>query len=44
VYDISRYDGSMKTYSRARDAYDRVNDLVEVSIRNSWNSQLGAGD
>lgn len=41
VYDISRYDGSMKTYSRARDAYDRVNDLVEVSIRNSWMSQLG---
>lgn len=40
VYDISRYDGSMKTYSRARDAYDRVNDLVEISIRNSWNSQL----
>ncbi|MEC4717929.1 AAA family ATPase [Noviherbaspirillum sp. CPCC 100848] len=40
VYDISRYDGSMKTYSRARDAYDRVNDLVEVSIRNSWTAQL----
>jgi chromosome partitioning protein len=43
VYDISRYDGSMKTYSRARDAYDRVNDLVEVSIRNSWTSQLNEG-
>jgi chromosome partitioning protein len=43
VYDISRYDGSMKTYGRARDAYDRVNDLVEVSIRNSWTSQLSEG-
>jgi chromosome partitioning protein len=43
VYDISRYDGNMKTYSRARDAYDRVNDLVEASIRNSWSSQLGEG-
>lgn len=43
VYDISRYDGSMKTYSRARDAYDRVNDLVEVSIRNAWTSQLSEG-
>jgi chromosome partitioning protein len=43
VYDISRYDGSMKTYSRARDAYDRVNDLVEVSIRNSWAAQLSEG-
>ena len=40
VYDISRYEGSLKTYSRARDAYDRVNDLVEVSIRNSWAAQL----
>lgn len=40
VYDISKYDGSMKTYSRARDAYDRVNDLVEISIRSSWNAQL----
>jgi chromosome partitioning protein len=43
VYDISRYDGNMKTYGRARDAYDRVNDLVEVSIRNSWTSQLSEG-
>jgi chromosome partitioning protein len=43
VYDISRYDGSMKTYSRARDAYDRVNDLVEISIRNSWASQISEG-
>jgi chromosome partitioning protein len=43
VYDISRYDGSMKTYARARDAYDRVNDLVEVSIRNAWTSQLNEG-
>ncbi len=40
VYDISRYDGSMKTYSRARDAYDRVNDLVEVSIKNCWARHL----
>ena len=43
VYDISRYDGSMKTYGRAREAYDRVNDLIEVSIRNSWTSQLSEG-
>lgn len=44
VYDISRYEGSAKTYSRARDAYDRVTDLVEVSIRNSWMSQLSEGE
>lgn len=43
VYDISRYEGSAKTYSRARDAYDRVIDLVETSIRNSWSAQLNEG-
>jgi chromosome partitioning protein len=43
VYDISRYEGSAKTYSRARDAYDRVIDLVEASIRNSWAAQLNEG-
>ena len=40
VYDISKYEGSMKTYSRARDAYDRVNDLIEASIRGSWARQV----
>lgn len=44
VYDINRYEGSAKTYSRARDAYDRVTDLVEVSIRNSWLAQLSEGE
>lgn len=39
VYDISRYDGNMKTYKRARDAYDRFAELVEESIRSSWLSQ-----
>ncbi|WP_019142565.1 AAA family ATPase [Noviherbaspirillum massiliense] len=44
VYDVNRYEGSAKTYSRARDAYDRVIDLVEVSIRNSWMAQLSEGE
>ncbi|MBP8286626.1 MAG: AAA family ATPase [Rhodoferax sp.] len=39
VYDISKYDGNMKTYKRARDAYDRFADLVEESIRSSWAGQ-----
>lgn len=43
VYDVSRYDGSQKTYRRARDAYDRVTDLIEDSIRTSWAQQLSAG-
>ena len=43
VYDVSRYEGSQKTYKRARDAYDRVNDLMETAIRMSWLSQLSEG-
>jgi len=39
VYDISKYDGSLKTYKRARDAYDRVSDLVEQSVQGSWAGQ-----
>ena len=40
VYDISRYDGSMKTYRRARDAYDRVADLIEEAVIVSWYQQI----
>lgn len=36
VYDIARYDGNLKTYKRARDAYDRFVDLVEQSIQSAW--------
>jgi chromosome partitioning protein len=36
VYDIGRYEGAAKTYKRARDAYDRVTDLVEQSVRACW--------
>jgi chromosome partitioning protein len=39
VYDISKYDGNLKTYKRARDAYDRFADLVEESIQGSWAGQ-----
>lgn len=39
VYDIAKYDGSLKTYKRARDAYDRLTDLVEQSVQTSWASQ-----
>jgi chromosome partitioning protein len=36
VYDISRYEGNAKTYRRAREAYDRVNEIVEQSIIAYW--------
>ena len=39
VYDISKYDGNLKTYKRARDAYDRFSDLIEQSVQGSWAGQ-----
>jgi len=36
VYDIGKYEGAAKTYKRARDAYDRVTDLIEQSVRSCW--------
>jgi chromosome partitioning protein len=41
VYDIGKYDGAAKTYKRARDAYDRVTDLVEQSICACWSPSSG---
>ena len=44
VYDISKYAGSRKTYQRAREAYDRVVKLVELSIMGCWQrSEIDAG-
>lgn len=42
VYDIAKYDGSLKTYKRARDAYDQVASYLEQSIRRSWAGQLAS--
>jgi chromosome partitioning protein len=39
VYDISRYDGSAKTFKRARDAYDTFVSHIEGSIRSVWQQQ-----
>ena len=36
VYDISRYDGSAKTFKRARDAYDTFVSYIEGSVRSVW--------
>lgn len=40
VYDIGKYEGNLKTYRRAREAYDRVVDLIEQSIVVSWAQQI----
>lgn len=36
VYDVSRYDGSAKTFKRALDAYEAFVGYVEESIRSVW--------
>lgn len=41
VYDVSRYDGSARTFKRARDAYDSFVGHIEGSIRAVWARQAG---
>lgn len=40
VYDVMKYDGSAKTFKRARDAYDQFVTFVDGSIRSVWHKQL----
>ena len=40
VYDVSRYDGSARTFTRARDAYDSFVGHIEGSVRAVWARQL----
>lgn len=42
AYDVSRYDGSAKTFKRARDAYDLFVSYVEGSVRSVWRKQVDA--
>jgi len=42
VYDVGKYEGNQRTYKRALDAYDRVNELFEEIIRAAWRRHLGA--
>jgi chromosome partitioning protein len=39
VYDVARYDGSARTFKRAREAYDSFVGHVEGSIRSVWAQQ-----
>jgi chromosome partitioning protein len=39
VYDVSRYDGSAKTFKRARDAYDLFVSYLDRSIQAVWRRQ-----
>jgi chromosome partitioning protein len=39
VYDVARYDGSARTFKRARDAYDTFVSHIEGSVRSVWERQ-----
>lgn len=39
VYDISRYEGSLKTYQRAREAYDRLAELIDQELVALWQAE-----
>ncbi|MCA3225884.1 MAG: AAA family ATPase [Burkholderiales bacterium] len=43
VYDVTRYSGSERTYKRAREAYDRMVELVEQSASIAWARMAGEG-
>ncbi len=36
VYDISRYEGSLKTYLRAREAYDKFAEIIDLQLLALW--------
>jgi chromosome partitioning protein len=40
VYDVGRYDGSARTFKRARDAYDTFVSHIEMSVRSVWAKHL----
>lgn len=44
VYDVARYDGSARTFKRARDAYDSFVGHIEGSVRSVWDKQRGGLD
>jgi chromosome partitioning protein len=39
VYDISKYEGSTKTYQRAREAYDRLAEIIDQQLVALWTSR-----
>jgi chromosome partitioning protein len=43
LYDVARYDGSARTYTRARDAYDSFVGHIEQSVQMAWAGQLQPG-
>lgn len=42
VYDISKYEGSNKTYQRAREAYDRFAEMIDQQLMALWVAEAQA--
>lgn len=42
VYDISKYEGSLKTYQRAREAYDRLAEIIDQQLVALWSARKDA--
>ncbi len=40
LYDLSSYEGSVKTFNRALDAFDAVVDEIEADIQNAWHHRM----
>jgi chromosome partitioning protein len=40
LYDVARYDGSARTFKRARDAYESFVGHIEQSVQMAWAGQL----
>ncbi|MBK4738648.1 ParA family protein [Noviherbaspirillum pedocola] len=39
VYDISKYEGSLKTYQRAREGYDRLVETIDMQLVALWTAE-----
>ena len=40
VYDVAKYDGSVKTFKRAKEAYDNFVRHIEGAIESAWSKQI----
>jgi chromosome partitioning protein len=40
VYDIAKYEGSLKTYQRAREAYDRLAEIIDQQLQTLWSAEV----
>lgn len=39
VYDVTHYEGNAKTFQRAHEAYERVTEIMDQTLRQCWNAR-----